>query len=131
MLSHSVVSDSVTLWTVAHQAPLSMGFSRQEYWSRVAISFSRGSSQPKGSNLGFLHWQADSLPVSHLGRPLQMQHCSYTYFLRMNRERRNGCWPSHHHHPTPCPGKAFFFSCLSLKHSNFMKFIQSAAEIYN
>jgi len=27
------VSDSVTLWTVAHQAPLSMGFLRQEYWS--------------------------------------------------------------------------------------------------
>ena len=25
--------DSVTLWIVAHQAPLSMGFSRQEYWS--------------------------------------------------------------------------------------------------
>ena len=23
----------MTLWTVAHQAPLSMGFSRQEYWS--------------------------------------------------------------------------------------------------
>ena len=32
-LSLSVVSDSVTPWTVAHQAPLSMGFSRQEYWS--------------------------------------------------------------------------------------------------
>ena len=29
----SVVSDSVTPWTVACQAPLSMGFSRQEYWS--------------------------------------------------------------------------------------------------
>ena len=28
------MSDSLwTLWTVAHQAPLSMGFSRQEYWS--------------------------------------------------------------------------------------------------
>ena len=25
----------VTLWTVAHQAPLSMGFSRQEHWSRT------------------------------------------------------------------------------------------------
>ena len=25
----------VTLWTVAHQAPLPMGFSRQEYWSRL------------------------------------------------------------------------------------------------
>ena len=29
----SVVSDSVTPWTVAHQSPLSMGFSRKEYWS--------------------------------------------------------------------------------------------------
>ena len=34
MRACSVVSDSfVTPWTVAHQAPLSMGFSRQEYWS--------------------------------------------------------------------------------------------------
>ena len=29
----SLVLRSVTPWTVAHQAPLSMGFSRQEYWS--------------------------------------------------------------------------------------------------
>ena len=28
----SVMPDSVTPWTVAHQAPLSIGFSRQEYW---------------------------------------------------------------------------------------------------
>ena len=34
MLSHSVVSNSLwSLWTVARQAPLSMWFSRQEYWS--------------------------------------------------------------------------------------------------
>ena len=33
MLCLSVVSDSATQWTVAGQAPLSMGFSRQEYWS--------------------------------------------------------------------------------------------------
>ena len=32
-VSHSVVSDSVTLWAVACQAPLSTEFSRQEYWS--------------------------------------------------------------------------------------------------
>ena len=31
----SVVSDSVTPGTVAHQAPLSMGLSKQEYWSRL------------------------------------------------------------------------------------------------
>ena len=29
----SVVPDSATPWTVAHQAPLSMGFPSQEYWS--------------------------------------------------------------------------------------------------
>ena len=34
MLSHfSHVRLFVTLWTIAHQVPLSMGFSRQEYWS--------------------------------------------------------------------------------------------------
>ena len=32
MLVHA---DFVTLWTTACQAPLSMGFSRQEYWSRL------------------------------------------------------------------------------------------------
>ena len=31
----SVVSRSATLWTVSHQAPLSVEFSRQEYWSRL------------------------------------------------------------------------------------------------
>ena len=33
MLSHSVMANSfATPWTVAHQVPISMGFSRQEYW---------------------------------------------------------------------------------------------------
>ena len=46
--SLSIVELFVTSWTVAHQASLSMGFSRQERileW--IAISFSRGSSQPR------------------------------------------------------------------------------------
>ena len=42
MLSHQVESSS--LQPVVHQAPLSMGFPRQEYWEWVAISSSRGSS---------------------------------------------------------------------------------------
>ena len=29
------MSDSAAPWTVAHQAPLSMGFSRQDYWGRL------------------------------------------------------------------------------------------------
>ena len=35
LFSHSVVSNSVTPWTVARQAPRSMGFPRQEHWSGV------------------------------------------------------------------------------------------------
>ena len=38
MLSLSVVSNSfATPWTVARQAPLSTGFSRQEYWSGLPL----------------------------------------------------------------------------------------------
>ena len=33
----AVMSDSATPWTTAHQAPTSMGFSRQEYWSGVSL----------------------------------------------------------------------------------------------
>ena len=33
----SVVFDSATPWTVACQAPLSMGLSQQEYWSGVSF----------------------------------------------------------------------------------------------
>ena len=36
-----------TPWAVTCQAPLSIGFSRQEYWSDFAISFSRASFQPR------------------------------------------------------------------------------------
>ena len=49
-----------TPWTVAHQAPQSMGFSRHEW---VAISFSRESSRPR-----------DRTPVSHIvGRRFTVQ----------------------------------------------------------
>ena len=57
-LSH--VRFFATLWTVAHQAPLFMGFSRQEYWSGVPFP-SPGIFPTQGSNLsllGLLHWQA-------------------------------------------------------------------------
>ena len=40
------MSDSVTPWTVAHQAPLSMGFSRQEYWSGVPLPSPGDLSDP-------------------------------------------------------------------------------------
>ena len=38
----SVVSDSVILWLVAHQASLSIRFSRQEYWSGLPCPLAAG-----------------------------------------------------------------------------------------
>ena len=36
-VSHSVVSNSAIPWILAHQAPLSMEFFRQEYWSGLPV----------------------------------------------------------------------------------------------
>ena len=58
-----------TPWTIAHQAPLSVGLSRQEYWSRLPFP-SPGIFPTQGLNLcllDLLHWQVDSLPLSHQG----------------------------------------------------------------
>ena len=60
MLSPSVVSDSVTALTVAHQAPLSMEFSRQEYWGR--LPFPPGDLPDPGIEPGSPALQAASLP---------------------------------------------------------------------
>ena len=48
LFSRSVVSDSFgTLWTLACQAPLSMGFPRQEYWSALPFLSPGESSWPR------------------------------------------------------------------------------------
>ena len=60
-ISRSVVSDPATLWTVACQAPLSTGFSRQEYWSGLPFP-SPGDLPDTGIELGSPALQADSLP---------------------------------------------------------------------
>ena len=65
VLMGSVMSDSVTLWTVAYQAPLSMGFSKQEHWSGLHFLLQR-IFLTQESNLRLLHWQVYSLPLSHL-----------------------------------------------------------------
>ena len=44
----SVMSDSVTPWTVARQAPLSMGILQARILEWVAMPSSRGSSRPRG-----------------------------------------------------------------------------------
>ena len=105
-VSCSVVSNSVNPWTVAHQAPLSMGFSRQEHWS--GLPFPSPGDLPnlkgrtnQGSNLGLLHCRqiiyylnrqgspSRSVNVPHLQRASlvdwaptpHLQNVSHPYFL--------------------------------------------------
>ena len=46
----------VTPWTVAYQAPPSMRFSSQEYWSGLPFPL-QGIFPTQGSNPGLLHWR--------------------------------------------------------------------------
>ena len=55
----SCVQLFATPWTVGHQAPLSMEFSRQEYWSGLSFP-SPGDLQDPGIKLGSPALQADS-----------------------------------------------------------------------
>ena len=59
----------VTQWTVARQSPLSMGFSRQEYWSGLPFP-SPGDLPDPGIEPGSLALQADSYRLSYEGSPL-------------------------------------------------------------
>ena len=66
--SFSRVQLFATLWTVAYQAPLSIGFWGQEYCSGLSFSPSGDLPSPgtESMSLCLLHRQADSLPLSHL-----------------------------------------------------------------
>ena len=58
-VSRSVMWDSVTPWTVACQAPLSMEFSRQEYWHGLPFPTPGNVPHPgiEPTSLALLHWQ--------------------------------------------------------------------------
>ena len=60
----------VTLWTVALQAPLSKGVSRQEHWSGLPCP-PPGDRPNPGIESGLLHWQAGSSPLAPLGKFLK------------------------------------------------------------
>ena len=71
VFSHYVMSSSfATPWAVVCQAPLSMGFSRQEYWSGLTC---QEIFPTQGSNphlLCLLPWQAGCLPLAPPGKPI-------------------------------------------------------------
>ena len=76
MLSRSVVSNSVILWTVTHQAPLTMEVSKQKYWSGLSLptpgDLPHPGIQPASPASPAL---ADSLPLPHLGSPDTGEQC--------------------------------------------------------
>ena len=59
----------VTPRTVAHQAPLSMEFSRKDNWSGLPFPTLGDLPDPGVSCMHLLHWQADSFPWHYLGGP--------------------------------------------------------------
>ena len=73
-----------TPWTVAHQAPLSMGFSRQEYWSGLPF-ISPGDLpdpriKPRSPAL-----QADTLTSEPSGRSSQMQILKNKLYVQLHK----------------------------------------------
>ena len=66
--SHSVVSDSATPWTVAHQAPWSTGFPRHEYCSGLPFPSSWELPNP-GIKLEFSALKVDSFMTVLPGKP--------------------------------------------------------------
>ena len=62
----------VTPWTVARQAPLSLGFSRQEYWSGLPFPFPGDLPDP-GIEPGSPAFQADALTSEPSGKPTSIR----------------------------------------------------------
>ena len=82
VLSHfSRVRLFATLWTVAHQVSLSMGFSRQEHWSSLPFlvpgELPDPGTEPESPAAPVL--QADSFLLSHHGRPQLPQEFSLKF----------------------------------------------------
>ena len=71
----------VTAWTIACQAPLSMGFSRQEYWSGLPFP-SLGDLPHPGIEPGSPALQADSFPTELREKP-KSRHILNSYLLHL------------------------------------------------
>ena len=101
LITESYPTLFATLWTVARPAPLSMGLPSQEYWSGLPFP-PPGDLPTQGSYPCLLHWQEDSLLLSHLGRlkPFQRHRitllaepsvCSIQSTFWKDRHRRSPC----------------------------------------
>ena len=74
--SLSCVQLFATPWTIAYQAPLSMGFSRQGFWSGLPFPSPEDLPNP-GIKPGSPILQADALPSEPPGKPLIFKEMSF------------------------------------------------------
>ena len=72
-----------TPWTVACQDPLTLGFSRQEYWSGLQPFPPPGYLPYLGVEPRSLTLQAASLPLSHQGNPFELLLICKTFYFSM------------------------------------------------
>ena len=117
LFSLLVVSNSfMTSWTIAHQAPLSVGFPRPEYWSGLPFP-SPGDLSNQEWNPHLLHWQVDALPLIHQGSPASI----------LTLKKKKDLWKTLNHislcHPTWTTPWQYMNSSLT------RKFIVKAAKI--
>ena len=76
-------------WTVAHQAPLSMGILRQEYWSGLPCPLLQGIFASRDqTNPGLPHCRRILYHLSHQGSPRIMEWVAYP-FSRGSSQSRN------------------------------------------
>ena len=68
-----------TPWTVVHQAPLSMGFSRQEYWSGLSCPPPGDLPRNDQGIFSLLHCQLGSFPLVLPGKPSESVNCSVMF----------------------------------------------------
>ena len=80
-------------WTVVYQASLSMGFSRQEYWSGLPLP-SPGDLPDPGIKPKSPALQADTLPSEPPGKPPRILECVAIPFSRGSSQPRNQTWVS-------------------------------------
>ena len=120
MIQRSEVAKSVQLfvtpWTVAYEAPLSMEFSRQEYWSGLPYP-SPGDLPDPGIEPRSPTWEADALPSEPPGKPDDPEKATAKQSWRRHRSTELGLsrWsPDYYNKAVP---KAAMWPCAEISNN--------------
>ena len=132
-VSRSVMSNSVISWTVACQAPPSVEFSRQEYWSRLPFPSPRNLPDPgiKPRSLGQIRSdQISRSVVSDFLWPHELQHarppCPSPTLRVHSDSRPSSQWC----HPTISSSVVPFSSCPNpSQHQSLFQWVNSSHEV--